>query len=63
MLSGKHTQPNKIPTAGDHPFTLFTLLADSYEVNALETVTDLCPEYVCENTARPQYSTTRDGQH
>ena len=58
MLSGKHTQPNKIPTAGDHPFTLFTLLADSYEVNALETVTDLCPEYVCENTARPQYSTT-----
>jgi hypothetical protein len=55
ILSGKHTPPNKIPIAGDHPFTLFTLLADTYEINALETVTDLCPEYACENTTRPQY--------
>ena len=55
ILSGKHTQPNKIPTAGDHPFTLFTLLADAYEINAVETVTDLCPEYACENMTRPKY--------
>jgi hypothetical protein len=58
ILSGKHTQANKIPTAGDHPFTLFTLLADTYEIKALENVTDLCPAYACENTARPQYPMT-----
>jgi hypothetical protein len=56
ILSGKNTAPNKIPTAGDHPFTLFTLLADSYELEVIESVTDLCPEYACENTTRPTFS-------
>jgi hypothetical protein len=55
ILSGKNPPPNKIPTAGDHPFTLFTLLAESYELEVIETVTDLCPEYACENTTRPEY--------
>ena len=58
ILTGRNPSPNKIPTAGDHPFTLFTLLADSYELKVIESVTDLCPEYACENTTRPEFSTT-----
>ncbi len=55
ILSGKNPPGNKIPIAADHPFTLFTLLGDSYDLNVVETVTDLCPEYACANTTRPQY--------
>jgi len=54
ILSGKHAAGDKIPVAGDHPFTLFTLLADAYDLEVIETVTDLCPEYACENETRPQ---------
>jgi hypothetical protein len=54
ILTGKNPPPNKIPTAGDHPFTLFTLLSDSYDLKVIESVTELCPEYACENTTRPQ---------
>jgi hypothetical protein len=53
ILSGSNPPPDKLPTAGDHPFTLFTLLADSYDLRVQEAVTDLCPEYACENTSRP----------
>jgi hypothetical protein len=55
ILTGRNPPPNKIPTAGDHPFNLFTLLADSYDLKVIESVTDLCPEYACENTTRPQF--------
>ncbi len=53
ILSGKNPSMDKLPTAGDHPFTLFTLLADSYDLQVQEAVTDLCPEYACENSSRP----------
>ena len=53
ILSGKNPPGDKLPTAGDHPFTLFTLLADSYDLQVQEAVTDLCPEYACENSSRP----------
>jgi hypothetical protein len=52
ILSGVNAPEGKIPTASDYPFTLFTLLADSYDLKVQETVTDLCPEYACENTRR-----------
>lgn len=52
ILSGNDSPSNKLPTAGDYPFTLFTLLADSYDLQVQEAVTDLCPAYACENTAR-----------
>ncbi|MEA3510768.1 MAG: sulfatase-like hydrolase/transferase, partial [Actinomycetota bacterium] len=52
ILSGRNPPGNKLPTAGDHPFTLFTLLADSYDLRVVEAVTDLCPEYACENKSR-----------
>jgi hypothetical protein len=52
ILSGVNAPEGKIPTASDYPFTLFTLLADSYDLKVQEAVTDLCPEYACENTTR-----------
>ena len=53
MLSGRSATGDKIPTAADHPFTLFSLLADSYDLNVHESITDLCPEYACANETRP----------
>ena len=52
ILSGVNAPEGKIPTASDYPFTLFTLLADSYDLKVQEAVTDLCPEYACKNTGR-----------
>jgi hypothetical protein len=52
ILSGTNVPEGKIPNASDYPFTLFTLLADSYDLKVQEAVTDLCPEYACENTSR-----------
>jgi len=52
ILSGVNAPAGKIPTASDYPFTLFTLLADSYDLKVQEAVTDICPEYACENTSR-----------
>jgi hypothetical protein len=53
ILSGNNASTDKLPTASDYPFTLFTLLADSYDLQVQEAVSDLCPEYACENTSRP----------
>lgn len=41
----------KVPSASDHPYTVFSLLG-SYDVNAIETVTELCPDTVCEGRSR-----------
>ncbi|HZD24460.1 MAG TPA: sulfatase-like hydrolase/transferase, partial [Acidimicrobiia bacterium] len=56
MLTGVSQPMNTIPTIGDHPFTLFALLSDAYDVQAVETVTNLCPSYVCSNTSLPTRS-------
>ncbi|MEA3502400.1 MAG: sulfatase-like hydrolase/transferase, partial [Actinomycetota bacterium] len=55
ILSGSHPTGDKLPMAGDYPFTLFTLLSDTYDLQIREAVTDLCPEYACENTTRPEH--------
>lgn len=52
ILSGVDGSSGKIPTAADYPFTLFTLLAEAYELEVFEAVTDLCPVYACQNSAR-----------
>jgi len=35
------------PTLANYPINLFTILAETYDVVAEQTVTDLCPMYVC----------------
>jgi hypothetical protein len=47
ILSGRYPERNRLPTARDHPGTLFTLLAESHDVHASEAGTQLCPPHVC----------------
>lgn len=37
----------KLPHYADHPASVFTLLSRDYQVDAIETLTQLCPEAVC----------------
>jgi Sulfatase len=54
ILSGVRAEIGEIaPTAAFYPETLFTLLSGSFDVQAVETVTELCPAEVCENESRP----------
>lgn len=53
ILSGNDPPGGKLPTANEYPASLFTLLADTYDIHARETVTQLCPDYACENSSRP----------
>jgi hypothetical protein len=52
ILSGIGASAESIPTSSDHPLTMFTLLSDTYDIAAVETVTDLCPVFVCSNSSR-----------
>lgn len=53
ILTGNDPPPDRIPMAFDYPANLFTMLSESYEIRAREQVTELCPEYACENRSRP----------
>ena len=48
MLDGRYPRPGLRSDAYSHPANLFTLLASSYEVNASEEATGLCPTSLCE---------------
>ncbi|MPZ51305.1 MAG: sulfatase-like hydrolase/transferase [Acidimicrobiia bacterium] len=52
ILSGIAADEGSIPVASDHPRSLFTMLSATYDVDAVETVTDLCPHDVCGGTTR-----------
>lgn len=58
IMSGLDPVRDSLPTANDHPETLFSLLGGTYEVNALEPITQLCPENVCTQNAEPETSFT-----
>lgn len=47
ILTGQPADRHALPTAGDHPNSIFTLLGGSYRVRAVEPITQLCPEDVC----------------
>ncbi len=48
MLDGRYPRPGTRSDVYSHPANLFTLLAPSYEVNASEEATGLCPTSLCE---------------
>jgi hypothetical protein len=53
MLTGRHPSDREaIPITADYPLSLFSLLSDSYDIQAVESVTELCPEYACSNRSR-----------
>ncbi len=46
LLTGKLAEGAR-PTSRDHPYNLFTMLADSHAMDVQETITSLCPNSVC----------------
>ncbi|MDQ2622164.1 MAG: LTA synthase family protein [Actinomycetota bacterium] len=57
ILTGQPADRHGLPTAADHPDSIFTLLGGSYRVRAVEPITQLCPEDIC---GRPE-GDDRDG--
>jgi hypothetical protein len=51
MLTGRYPARSVAPSYTEYPDNLYTLLGDSYQVRAWETVTQLCPPRVCTATA------------
>jgi Sulfatase len=45
-----------MPVARAHPESIFTLLGDSYEIDAIETVTQLCPRGTCAREIRDDFA-------
>jgi hypothetical protein len=52
ILSGVGADEGSIPISSDHPLNLFTLFSDTYDIAAVETVTNLCPDFACSNSSR-----------
>lgn len=53
ILTGREVSDGTIPSTNDHPFTLFSLLSEEYDIKAVENVTELCPRFICGNVSRP----------
>jgi Sulfatase len=47
QLTGEQPEPGQLPTARDHPRSLFTLFERSHDLTVIEPITDLCPERLC----------------
>ncbi|MET0831718.1 MAG: sulfatase-like hydrolase/transferase, partial [Acidimicrobiia bacterium] len=57
MLSGVLAPLDEnVPSAADYPDNLFTLVGDGYRVEAVESVTALCPTTICVEGSRPRLS-------
>jgi len=53
ILTGRQPSDREaIPMTADYPLSLFSLLSDAYDIRAVEAVTELCPEYACQNRSR-----------
>ena len=53
IVTGRHPNPDAAPSGRDHPQSIFSLLAPTHEVVAIESVTDLCPDTVCARSEVP----------
>ena len=58
ILTGKSADSGSLPTAADHPESIFTLLGSSYRVRAVEPITQLCPPDICGTSEGDTISTT-----
>lgn len=58
ILTGQEVRDENLPpTVSGHPDTLFTLLADDYEVAAHEQLTDLCTPAICDRSTSDEPDT------
>ena len=61
VMTGSYPTHEELPTAADHPDSIFTLLGSDYSMNVAEPVTSVCPESLCGERARPPASERLDG--
>jgi hypothetical protein len=47
ILTGEGADRDGLPTAADHPDSLFTLLGAEWRTRAIEPITQICPEDIC----------------
>lgn len=47
LLSGNRPDEDALPTSADQPDNVFPLLADSYRLNVVEPITEMCPRALC----------------
>jgi hypothetical protein len=47
QLTGRLPRAGRLPTARDHPRSLFTLFERSHAITAIEPITDVCPDRLC----------------
>lgn len=60
VMTGAYPTHDELPTAADHPDSIFTLLGGDYAMNVAEPVTSVCPESLCGEKARPPASDRLD---
>ena len=61
VMTGSNPTHDQLPTAADHPDSIFTMLGSDYSMNVAEPVTSVCPESLCGERARPPTSERLDG--
>ena len=47
LLTGRYPRPGQLPHAMDHPQSLFTVLAGTYEMHTAGALVQLCPKGLC----------------
>jgi len=52
ILTGRFPQPDRLPIFADYPQNIFTLLGGTYDIEAVESVTHLCPPALCRKRRR-----------
>jgi hypothetical protein len=50
LLTGRRPREGDLPTAADHPGSLFALLSRSHRLEVVEPITDVCPRELCAET-------------
>ena len=53
QLTGVPPHEGQLPTAADHPDSLFTLFAASHDLIVDEPITDVCPQRLCAEATEP----------
>jgi hypothetical protein len=53
ILTGRSPRPEDLPVAASHPNSLFTLLAPTHALHAIEPITDMCPDDLCAPSGDP----------
>lgn len=54
ILTGSYVNRPGVPIFREHPQNIFTLFGGSYKINAIEVVSMLCPEELCEHREKDQ---------